>query len=42
MWRDVSHPESGHVGTDRMGTGAVSWGLRCGRGQGGDCKLFLA
>lgn len=31
MCRDVSHPEPGHVGPDRMGTGAVSWGLGCGR-----------
>lgn len=30
MCGDDSHPEPGHVGPDRMGTGAVSWGLECG------------
>lgn len=37
MRRDVSHSGPGHVGPDRMGTGAVSWGLGCGRGQVQDC-----
>lgn len=30
MCRDVSHPEPGHVGPDRTGTGTVSWGLGSG------------
>lgn len=39
MCGDVSHPEPGHVGPDRMGTGAVSWGLWCGRVREGTVGL---
>ena len=39
MCRDVSHPDPGHVGPDRMGTGAVSWGLGGGGVREGSVGL---
>lgn len=36
MYGDVSPPKPNHVGPDRMGTGAVSWGVRVRESQGGD------
>lgn len=30
MCRNISHPEPGHVGPDRMVTGSFDWGLRSG------------